>query len=100
MTPAQAQLLAAADDNFAVHVSYVPANVPGMRVVADETLTLVDSGLPDDTFNIICRARLDEADANLRIAAAIRTFRHAARPFSWWVSLADRPAAPGWLPGA
>jgi ribosomal protein S18 acetylase RimI-like enzyme len=85
------ELFAAADDNFSLHVSYVPSHVARMRVIADESLTLVDSGLRDDTFNIICRARLSESDAKPRIARAIKHFRDAGRPFSWWVSPADRP---------
>ena len=85
------ELLTAADDNFALHASYLPSQVAGMCIIADDGLTLVDSGLRDDTFNIICRSRMSEAEASSRIALGIKHFRDAGRPFSWWVSPADRP---------
>lgn len=87
----------AADQNFVTHASWVAARLPGMLVRADDELVLVDSGLACDTFNLVCRARLAPATAGARIADAIRHFRSAGRPFSWWVGPADRPAGLGGL---
>lgn len=93
-----AQALAdAADDNFAVHATWALHHTVGMRVSADQNITLADCGLPCDTFNIICRARLDGADAPHRIRAAIDGFQQVGRPFSWWVGPGDRPPQLGAL---
>jgi len=40
-----AQLAAAADENFIVHVSWAQQRTAGMTVIADEQLVLTDSGL-------------------------------------------------------
>ncbi len=51
--------LASADAILVVHVIWAPQRTPGMRVIDDRGVVLVDSGLPCDTFNFICRARLE-----------------------------------------
>ncbi|WP_284349165.1 GNAT family N-acetyltransferase [Roseisolibacter agri] len=79
------------------HSAWAPARTPGMRVLADDALVLVDSGLACDTFNHVCRARLDGTDAVTRVRAAVAHFRDAGRPFSWWVRPEDRPQALGAL---
>ena len=82
-----AALADAADANFVVHASWAAGRLEGMSVRADEELVLVDSWLPSDTFNVICRARLGPATAMRRIGEAVSH----ERPFSWWVGPADRP---------
>lgn len=62
-----------------------------MTVIDQPHLLIVDSGLPCDTFNVICRARLAPSDAPERARAAVNYFRQAQRPFSWWRGPADRP---------
>jgi len=84
-------IAAAADDNFVQHATWVQRATPGMLVMSDESLTVVDSGLPTDTFNFVCRARLAVHNARERVQAAIRHFREVERPFSWWVGPADQP---------
>jgi ribosomal protein S18 acetylase RimI-like enzyme len=59
--------------------------------VRDEDVLLVDSGLPCDTFNVICRARFTEASATTGIRSALRHFRDVRRPFSWWTGSGDSP---------
>src|SRR5690349_17165220 len=86
-----ADLAVAADANLVTHASWVQRQVPGMRVVERADLVLIDSGLPCDTFNLICRARLDPGDAPGRVREALEMFRAVQRPFSWWVGPADRP---------
>ena len=84
-------LAATADRNFVTHASWVQRRLPGSTVVEDDELVVSDSGLPCDTFNFICRARLSAAEAQARAADAIGHFRRAGRPFSWWVGPADTP---------
>jgi GNAT superfamily N-acetyltransferase len=85
------KLLAAMERNLEEHVAYVQRQTAGMLVEDADDLLLVDSGLPTDTFNKILRTRLTAGDADRRIAAAIRHFRVAGRPFAWWVTPSTRP---------
>jgi len=92
-----AQLAAAADENFIVHISWAQQRTAGMTVIDDGQLLLTDSGLPTDTFNIICRTRLASDEAPARIAATLAYFQQVDRPFCWWVGPADQPANLGEL---
>ena len=91
-TLSPADLAAAADANLVTHVSWVQQRTPGMRVVDTGGLVLVDSGLPCDTFNVVCRARLAQDAAQAQVRAAVDYFAGAGRPFAWWLSPADQPA--------
>jgi ribosomal protein S18 acetylase RimI-like enzyme len=92
-----AQLAEAADENFIVHVSWVQQRTAGMKVIDDSQLLLTDAGLPTDTFNIVCRARLAPDEAPARIAATLAYFQKVDRPFCWWVGPADQPTNLGEL---
>lgn len=87
-----AELAEAADANLVTHMTWAQRRVPGMCVAADESLVRGDSGLPCDTFNVVCRARLAAESTRPRVADALAYFRRVARPFSWWVGPADFPA--------
>jgi ribosomal protein S18 acetylase RimI-like enzyme len=87
-----AGLAEAADANLAVHVSWALARTPGMRISDEPEILLADSGLPCDTFNLACRARLTADQAPQRIREAIAFFRKVGRPFTWWVGPADQPS--------
>ncbi len=80
---------AAADENLAAHFTWVQSRTLGMRALVREDLVLTDCGMPCDTFNAVCRARLGAATASGRIREAIGWF--AGVPFSWWVGPADEP---------
>lgn len=60
-----------------------------MRTELENDLVRTDCGMPCDTFNAVCRARLAPGTAPARIREAIAWF--AERPFSWWVGPADEP---------
>jgi ribosomal protein S18 acetylase RimI-like enzyme len=94
-SPSGAKLFEAAEANFVTHAGWLPRLQPGMRVIDESDLLLIDSGLPCDTFNLICRARLGAVEAPDRARAALDYFRRAERPFSWWVGPADRPRTLG-----
>lgn len=86
-----AEIAEAADANLAIHAAFPARALPGSRIVEAPTLTVIDSGIADDTFNIVCRARMDASGAPRRIASTIADFREVRRPFSWWLGPADRP---------
>ena len=84
-----------ADANFATHSIHGVRGLPGSSILDGHGIVRVDSGLHCDTFNVVCCARLRAADATAQISDALKHFRDAARPFSWWVSPADRPPTLG-----
>lgn len=86
-----ANLAVAADANLVAHISWVQQRTPGMRVVDEPGLVLVDSGLLSDTFNVVCRARLEPEIALERVREVVAYFHSVGRPFSWWLGPADRP---------
>jgi ribosomal protein S18 acetylase RimI-like enzyme len=81
----------AAGANLAAHFSFVHRRLDGMRVREGDGVLLVDSGLPCDTFNAACGARLDADGADAIIGDAIAWFADADRPFAWWVGPGDEP---------
>jgi hypothetical protein len=85
------EIAEAADANLVAHASYPARALPGSRVVESPSLSVIDSGIPNDTFNMVCRARMALAESPGRIAATIADFRAVGRPFSWWLGPADRP---------
>lgn len=86
-----AELAEAADANFVNHATWAATRTLGMRVLAEPRLVVVDSGLPCDTFNVICRARLTSRTAPPQIQTTLSFYASAHQPFSWWVGPADQP---------
>ncbi len=84
-------LMIAAEENLHGHVSLLQRTTPGMKVIDQEDLLLVDSGIASDTFNKIARARMIDSAADARIEEAISHFRKVDRPFGWWVGPGSRP---------
>ena len=80
-----------ADENFVVHATWAAARTEGMTTRVAPHLVIADSGLPCDTFNFICRARLDPGSAPDIAASAVAYFEERRRPFSWWLGPADQP---------
>jgi ribosomal protein S18 acetylase RimI-like enzyme len=84
-----------ADAVFVTHATWALDRTPGMLTRVRPDLVLADSGLACDTFNFICRARLDETAARAAAREAVSHFAGVKRPFSWWVGPADRPTSLG-----
>jgi GNAT superfamily N-acetyltransferase len=81
----------AMEGNQVDHMTYLARRLPGATVRDEPGLLLVDSGLPTDTFNVVCRTRLRPRDADASIAAAVAHFRAKAFPFAWWVGPGATP---------
>lgn len=81
-----------AERNLAVHASHLHLDTPGMAVHEPGDVLVADSGLPDDTYNIVAVARFEPAVADRRIADVVARLEATRRPFSWWVGPASRPA--------
>jgi ribosomal protein S18 acetylase RimI-like enzyme len=85
-------LLARMERNFAAHASHLHPLTPGMAVWPDDDVLVADSGLADDSFNIVAAARFSPATAAARIAATAAALTATGRPFAWHVGPASRPA--------
>ncbi|MEU5216608.1 hypothetical protein AB0G79_10465 [Streptomyces sp. NPDC020807] len=77
--------------NLAEHACHLHRGAAGATVTEAEDLLIADSGLDDDTFNIVAAARFSAADAEARIAATVGALARTGRPFSWWVGPASTP---------
>lgn len=77
--------------NLHGYLTFIPRCRPGMVVDDSDDLLLVDSGLPNDAFNKVARARLTEDTADRRIAEATGHFHKAGRPFTWQVGPCSLP---------
>ena len=63
-----------------------------MTVEDTADILVSDSGLADDTFNIVARARFTEQTAAARIDQIVETARATNRPYSWWVGPTSTPS--------
>ncbi|MFC6886777.1 MULTISPECIES: GNAT family N-acetyltransferase [Actinomadura] len=78
--------------NLAEHACHLHRRAPGMTVAESADLLVADSGLDDDTFNIVAAARFAPGSERARIAETVRALKATGRPFSWWTGPASRPA--------
>ena len=62
ISTSQAPLLNAIELNLHEHIAFVQRSTPGMTVLGEGDLLVVDLDLSSNTFNKIARARLQESD--------------------------------------
>ncbi|WP_200425451.1 GNAT family N-acetyltransferase [Streptomyces sp. NE5-10] len=77
--------------NLAEHACHLHRSTTGASVAEGGDLVVADSGLDDDTFNIVAAARFTDTDAAERIAGTVRATARTGRGFSWWVGPASTP---------
>ncbi|MFC7219431.1 GNAT family N-acetyltransferase [Streptomyces polyrhachis] len=77
--------------NLAEHACHLHRSMTGATVTEAGDLLIADSGLDDDTFNIVAAARFTAADATTRITETAGTLARTGRRFSWWVGPASTP---------
>ncbi|WP_222870963.1 GNAT family N-acetyltransferase, partial [Micromonospora sp. MP36] len=85
-------LLAEMERNLAEHACHLHRHMPGPTVTETDDLLIADSGLADDTFNIVAAARLRTDTAHTRVRETVQALAATGRPFSWWVGPASAPA--------
>ncbi|MEU6859755.1 GNAT family N-acetyltransferase [Glycomyces sp. NPDC046736] len=78
--------------NLAEHACHLHRDMSGATVAEPGDLLVADSGLDDDTFNIVAAARFTPDEAPARIAETVTTLAATGRRFSWWVGPASTPA--------
>jgi ribosomal protein S18 acetylase RimI-like enzyme len=80
------------EQNLAEHSCHLLRGTPGMSVWPGDDLVVADSGLADDTFNVVLAARFTAGSAPDRIRETIRELTATVRSFAWHVGPASRPA--------
>ncbi|MFJ8821126.1 GNAT family N-acetyltransferase [Streptomyces sp. NPDC102467] len=79
------------EQNLAEHAGHLHRLLQGATVTVTDDLLIADSGLDDDTFNIVAAARLTPDTVQDRITGTIAALAATGRPFSWWVGPASTP---------
>ena len=85
------KLQRAIEENLAEHFCHLHRHLASATITHTDDLLIADSGLDDDTFNIITGARFSPEIAAARIAETTAFVERALRPFSWWVGPASSP---------
>lgn len=80
------------EQNFAEHASHLHRRTADMTVSEGGDLTIADSGIDDDTFNVVAAARLSPETAAARIEQTAGQIAGTGRRFCWWVGPASAPA--------
>jgi ribosomal protein S18 acetylase RimI-like enzyme len=80
------------EQNFAEHACHLQRHLPGSTVTQTGDLLIADSGLDDDSFNMVTAARFTPATVAGRVADTIATVRATGRAFSWHQGPASTPA--------
>lgn len=89
--PNEADVLDRMEQNLAEHACHLHRSMAGATVTLAGDLLITDSGMDDDTFNIVAAARFTVSDADARIAETARTLTRTGRRFSWWVGPSSTP---------
>ncbi|MFF2847774.1 GNAT family N-acetyltransferase [Streptomyces sp. NPDC058001] len=84
-------LAAHAERNLAEHACHLHRSLTGARVTETDDLVIADSGLADDTYNMVAAADFAPDSAPARIDATVRHLAATGRPFSWWVGPGSAP---------
>jgi len=92
LTIDESDLLAAMEQNFAEHACHLHRHMAGTTVMETDDLLIADSGLDDDSYNIVAAARFTPDTALARITETIRKLAATGRPFSWHLGPASTPA--------
>ncbi|MEV6238667.1 GNAT family N-acetyltransferase [Lentzea sp. NPDC051838] len=86
-----AGLLVSMEQNLAEHACHLHRHLGHATVVETDDLLIADSGLDDDTFNIVASARFSPEHAAGRVVETVNVVRPTGRRFSWWVGPASTP---------
>ncbi len=85
------KLVKAMVTNLNVHMTHFAQYLNQVELIRIPGFTIVNSGLPDDTFNVVLDADFSSAEANKKILEVTNYFTQKNIPFSWWVSPFDKP---------
>ncbi|MFI6100311.1 GNAT family N-acetyltransferase [Lentzea sp. NPDC051213] len=84
-------LLTSMEQNLAEHACHLHRHLARATVVETDDLLIADSGLDDDTFNVVAAARFTADTVVARVAETASALAATGRPFCWWVGPASTP---------
>ncbi len=87
---AKLSIIRAMQQNMFAHMLFFPEKIDHFSVLKARGLTMVNSGLADDTFNQVFNAKLREHPLAI-IESTVEYFKRESLPFSWWLSPDDTP---------
>jgi len=87
----KSKILKAMIANMNVQMTHFSQYLNQIELIRKPGITIVNSGLPDDTFNYVLDADFSGTDANRFITEITEYFQHQKLPFSWWISPDDHP---------
>ena len=85
------KILKAMDANLNVHMTHFAQYINDIELIRIPGYSIVNSGLPDDTFNYVLEADFNEENVAENIIAITNYFQRKNVPFSWWVGPYDMP---------
>ncbi|MCL1470799.1 GNAT family N-acetyltransferase [Argonema antarcticum] len=88
----EAEVIRAIEFNMFGHKSYFARHLSTMEVIDKPDMLLIDSRLPSDTFNYVCRANFPESEVDSRIDFALNYFQQRQLPIAWWIGPNSQPA--------
>jgi len=91
MAADQRDLLLAMEQNLAERACHLHRELADATVIRAHDLVIADSGLDDDTFNIVAAARFTPRAAGRRIAESVTLLESTGRTFAWWVGPTSTP---------
>lgn len=83
------KIIKAMEANLNVHMTHFAQYLNQVTLIRKPGFTLVNSELPDDTFNFVLDADFTQQDANENILEVTRYFSETKTPFSWWINPHD-----------
>lgn len=87
-----ASLLTSMEQNLAEHACHLHRHLEHATVAETDDVLIADSGLDDDTFNIVAAARFTADTVTARVTETVSLVKATGRPFAWWVGPASAPA--------
>mmetsp|Transcript_7873 Transcript_7873/g.9761 ORF Transcript_7873/g.9761 Transcript_7873/m.9761 type:complete len:268 (-) Transcript_7873:22-825(-) len=81
-------ITAALEENMLAKFSYIPSRVAGMKVLCDDSCTLVDSGTSSDMFNVLCGWKVCDPAVIQEKEAVFGT----DRGFAHWIGFMGEPS--------
>ncbi len=85
------EILQALDDNLHLEMTYFAKYVPSRENLFEPDVTVIQSSVKSDTFNVVLSAHFEERRLSERVAHVIELFHKKELPFTWWVGPLDTP---------
>jgi len=78
--------------NMLLHMTYFAGKMPQIKLLPQEDVAVIRSGISDDMFNYVLSARFTKENVARRVGQVIHMFQENNLPFSWWIGESDSPS--------